>query len=951
MRQGQAGVERQAIFGPYVLAPERRLLTRQGAPVAVGARALEVLIALVSENGRVLTHRQLVERAWAGLTVEESNLRVAVSGLRKTLGEGENGARYIENVVGRGYCFVAPVRWLEFEADEVAPSPAPVKLRQSTRLPLPAARVIGRESVVDKLAAAMGDRALITLVGAGGLGKTTVAALVAQTLKARSGLETVFVDLSAATDEAALTKAVAVALGLDGPGRELVEAIVACLATHRLLLVLDGCEHVVEAAAAFCDRLTRSLDAYLVLATSREALRVEAETIHLLEPLAFPSAEEDPALEGLLAYSAVQLFIERAQVSGRRGPWTPAEARLAGDICRRLDGVALAIELVASRVGALGLTGVADLLDDTLGLQWPGRRDAAPRHQTLQALLDWSHDLLGERDRRVLRRLCLFTGPFTLRDAHAVAGEPGDDTLDVANALTSLVDKSLVWTSHGGAGPVQFRLLDTTRAYALAKLGRSQETDMVAERHAAQVLARLTADGVGQGASLFRTNAPSAPPAVGDVLAALRWAQVARPREMFAGLAVAAAPLLLSRAMLDECEAWCARALTALPDERRGGLEELRLLEAVAIARMFGRGNHETVREIIDRGLALAQGLGATVDQVHLLAGQHIFLTRIGDFSAALECGRQCARLCDPVRDPGGAALAQWMLGTSMHLIADQRLAQEAVERGFAYWATADADGADFFGYDHKVRAMIVLCRVLWLRGERVRSAEVGEAALAEAERGGRPVSLCIALIYTATVALWDENWDAAERLVARLIEHAARHGIGPYHGVGLALAGELDIGRERYAQGVETLGRALERLDREAHRILSPALSGTFAKGLHAMGERAKARRRVLAALEEARAIGEHYDLPRLCLIASEIFAEDDPQAGRTYALQALEAARAQSALGLELAAAIALFACEAEGGERAKARQRLEQILTLMPDHDGPMARRGQALLSAAV
>ncbi|WP_066681152.1 winged helix-turn-helix domain-containing protein [Caulobacter sp. CCH9-E1] len=944
---GEAAGARQALFGPYVLAPEQRLLTRQGVPVAIGARALEVLIALVGEHGRVLTHRQLIERAWAGLTVEESNLRVAVSGLRKTLREGEEGARYIENVVGRGYCFVAPVRWLNLPPEHVQPSAAPPAAHNlSTRLPLPAARVIGRDVVVDRLVTTLGERSLISLVGAGGLGKTTVAALVAQALKARAAVEPVFVDLSAADDEAALIKAVAAALGLDGPGRELEETVITALAGHRLLLVLDGCEHLVEAVATFCDRLTRRLDAYRILVTSREALRVEAETVHLLDPLDFPHADDADAAGEPLDYSAVQLFVERAEVSGRRGPWTQAETRLAGDICRRLDGLALAIELVASRVGALGLRGVVDLLDESLGLQWPGRRDAAPRHQTLQALLDWSHDLLNARDQRVLRRLALFTGPFGLKDAHAVAGDPGDDALEVANALTSLVDKSLVWTSHGGAGPVQFRLLDTTRAYALAKLTRSGEAATIAERHARQVLARLQ-EGGGSDGSLFQRRAPSAPPTVGDVLAALRWAEAASPDDLFSSLAIGAAPLMLSRALLEDCETWCVRALNRLAEGRRGGGEELRLLEAIAIARMFGRGNHDAVRETIERGLSLAERLKARADQVQLLAGQHIFLTRIGEFSAALDCGRQCAELCDAARDPGGAALAQWMLGTSLHLVADQRRAQEAIDQGFAYWAAADTDGADVFGYDHKVRAMIVLCRALWLRGERARSIEVCEAAVVEAERGGRPVSLCIALIYTATVALWDEDWETADRLVVRLIEHSARHGIGPYHGVGLALAGELDIGRGRYAKGVEGLGQALERLDREAHRILSPAFSGTLAQGLHALGEHAKARRRILAALKDARAIGQHYDLPRLYLIASEVLAGDGEDVRRDYAWQALEAARAGAALSLELAAAMALLSCDA-AKTPGEAQDRVRQLLAAMPDRDGPLARRAADMLS---
>ena len=296
-------------------------------------------------------------------------------------------------------------------------------------------------------------------------------------------------------------------MGLVPSGELVADGLAAFLRDRRTLLVVDSCEHVVDVIAPLLERITREVTGVHVLATTREVLRVEGENVYRLPPLDTPQASESLSARGAMGFSAVQLFVERAAARGVSLSLSDDDAPVVADICRRLDGIALAIEFAASRVEAHGIRGTASLLENRFKMLWHGRRTALPRHQTLGGLLDWSYNLLGELERTLLRRLSLFVGVFSLDAVAAVANDVDAD--DAVDALGSLVDKSLVTSVDVGGTGVLYRLLDTTRAYAQAKLEESGERPLIASRHARYLCELLTQESPGSAAresALTRTN-------------------------------------------------------------------------------------------------------------------------------------------------------------------------------------------------------------------------------------------------------------------------------------------------------------------------------------------------------------------------------------------------------------------------------------------------------------
>lgn len=451
-------------FGPYRLILAQRLLLRGEERVDVGSRALDILIALAEAPGDVVGQRQLMARAWPDVVVGDGSLRVTIAELRKVLGDGQNGGRYITNVTGRGYCFVAPI---DRSTAQPSASTPPLPLASETRpvakhqLPSRLARMVGRDRAVDALSMLLTSRRFVNVVGPGGMGKTTVAVSVAHALLDEFDNAVYFVDLGAVTNATLVPSAVAAVLGAFVQAQDPLPGLLAFLAGRRLLLVLDNCEHVIDAAASLTERLHSEAPQVHILTTSRESLRVEGEHVHLLVPLDYPTAREDLTAAESLATPAVQLFMERAFASGYTLELTDADAPTVAAICSRLDGIPLAIELAGSRVGAYGLQGTADLLSNRFKLLWQGRRSAPPRHKTLAAMLDWSFNLLSDRDRRVLGRLSIFVGLFTLEAAQAVGADDQIDALEVADAVASLIGKSLIWVVPID-GAVHHRLLDPT---------------------------------------------------------------------------------------------------------------------------------------------------------------------------------------------------------------------------------------------------------------------------------------------------------------------------------------------------------------------------------------------------------------------------------------------------------------------------------------------------------
>jgi DNA-binding winged helix-turn-helix (wHTH) protein/energy-coupling factor transporter ATP-binding protein EcfA2 len=417
-RRVEEGPGEVAAFGPFRLLSAARRLERDGKPVEIGGRALDVLVELVKQAGRVVSKAELLSAIWADTTVVEGVLRTHVYSLRKALGDGVAGARYVTSVAGRGYCFVAPVvRSAAGPTIAVAPNAWKVPHGLPPRL----ARMAGRDDAVRTLSAQLAEHRFVTVLGAAGIGKTTVAVAVGHALLDDFAGAVRFVELGALTDPALVAATVASSLGVQMQTGDALESLQALLKDKRFLLVLDNCEHVADAAASLAEHLFSRAPGVHLLTTSREALRVEGEHAHRLGPLETPTEVVGMSADTVQTFASVQVFLERAAAGGWTGELTNEDALIVAETCRRLDGVPLALELAASLVGQYGLQGTAAVLDDRLRLLWQrGRRTAPPRQQTIHALVAWSYDRLPEHERVVLRRLSVFVGTFPFDAAKAV---------------------------------------------------------------------------------------------------------------------------------------------------------------------------------------------------------------------------------------------------------------------------------------------------------------------------------------------------------------------------------------------------------------------------------------------------------------------------------------------------------------------------------------------------
>ena len=491
-------------FEPFELNVFERSLTQAGVAVPLGGRAFDLLLALIERSGETVGKNELIAQVWPDVTVEEGSLRVHMSALRKALGDGKmGGQRYIANVQGRGYRFVATVR-RQAQDNETRNTFA-----RRSNLPAALGRMIDRDEAVLEIQALLRTERLLTIFGTGGIGKTTVALAVGHAAFADFSEAVYFVDLSTARDRDQLLGAVASGLGLAEQHAKPEDALHDGLGPRKGLIFLDSCEHVIDETSALANCILRRCPDIGILATSRQALHVIGERMFRLPPLACPPEQPMLTAAQLLSYPAVQLFVERARARGTDFKLSDDDASAVTEICRKLDGVPLAIELAAVRAAVFGLKDTAARLGSRLDLLKFGRRTAHPRHQTLRTTLDWSHDHLSEVERLVLRRVAIFIGSFTLDTAVAIAEEEEGMGHDVADAIESLVDKSLV-VAEVNTHEASYRLLDTTRTYALEKLLHSGEHDAIATQHA-NLLSKLLEEN---SVDLFEIQSPTPEPAV-----------------------------------------------------------------------------------------------------------------------------------------------------------------------------------------------------------------------------------------------------------------------------------------------------------------------------------------------------------------------------------------------------------------------------------------------------
>ena len=921
-----------ASFGPFRLSPTRRVIERDGVPLALGDRALDILVALVERPGEIVSHRDLIARVWRDLVVSPGSLRVHMSALRKALGDGEGGARYIENVTGQGYCFVAQIT-----RETAAASPArtveyPDAARKRLVLPPKLARMVGRDQVVRSIGDDLIAERFVTIIGPGGMGKTTVAIAVAHDMLEEFSGAVCFVDIGTVTDAELLAATIATSLGLSVQTADAVPTLLEYLRTLRILLVFDNCEHVIDAIATLAEAIFREAPGVHILATSREALRVEGEHAYWLPALASPSPQSSMKAVDVLAFPAVQLFMERAAAGGARFELTDESAPIVAGLCGRLEGNALAIELAAGRAGSHGIAATADLLNKNLGLDWHGRRTALPRHQTLRALLDWSYGFLPDAEQLALRRLSVLVGAFTVEAASAIVGGGQADEAGTLNTLDALVAKSLVSALTGDDGSARYRLLETTRIYAREKLLESGEASVTARRHAEYFTKLLNSRHGGLIDLEYTGRAHALREHLGNVRAALEWCFPEGERVADATLAVdlaaAAAPVFFELSLLSESCNWSAAGLAALDASTRGDRREMLLQSTWAISSMWLRGNSDDVLVAIARGMQLAHPLDEPSQRLRLLVTRHLFLTRLADFRGALTAAQEWDAAAKQVGDVTCMAISDLMQGVARHFLGDQAAARRHLDAGFA---RAGERHLQLCGNDHRVRALIVLSRVLWLSGLPERAIETARQAVATAMRSGKPLDTCFALLYTTPVYLWCGHWDAAQDILEQLVNHTHWPVLKPFHSSAAALQGALLIGREDTERGISMVQAALQKMRDERQNVIGALVACWLADGLTTAGRSVEALTVIRNARRDAARCAGAVQLPELLRVQARILLSIS-QANEARAVRLLvrscRIARRQSALSWELRAALDLARLRARKGECEQARQLLATI-----------------------
>ena len=473
-------------FGRFELDPAARTLLEDGRPVPLGTRAFDLLATLASRAGELVTKREILTRVWPGLVVEENNIQVQVSTLRKLL-----GASALATIPGRGYRFEASVESRDGAGRSPTTLPAPPADAQArSNLPASVPLLFGRASEVEAIGALVRRHLLVTVVGAGGIGKTRVAQSVAMAARASPGEYpdgTWWVELATIADGRLVAASIANALGMSLPhDRDPDAAVAQILAQKRMLLVIDNCEHLSDAVASLVSALRAAAPRVRLLVTSQETLKVAEEHVYRIGPLAL---HDGGTLDEIAQSGAVALFVARAQAAEPTFALTSVNSRGVIEICRRLDGIPLAIEFAAARVPLLGVEGLRTRLDERFNLLTGGARVVLRRHQTLRATLEWSYALLTADEQTTFRRLAVFAGSFSLEAAQHVVTDDRIDPWAALDHLGALVDKSMVLVE--GERTPRYRFLETTRAYALERLAEAGETQAMLRRHAEATLGAL----------------------------------------------------------------------------------------------------------------------------------------------------------------------------------------------------------------------------------------------------------------------------------------------------------------------------------------------------------------------------------------------------------------------------------------------------------------------------
>jgi predicted ATPase len=866
----------------------------------------------------------LIARVWGPLVVDEGSLRFHIASLRKALEIDGVDAGYVRNIPGIGYCLAAPVSWVAASPGERNAVAEPAIVSHLPRRPL---RVVGRHGAVADITTQLKDWRFVSIVGAGGIGKTTVALAIAHEVLSEFAGEVYLLDLAAVQSAHLVPAALASLLGVPVVSETPLPAILAFLRERRLLLLLDSCEHLIEPVAALAEEIFRGSSRLHILATSRESLRAEGERVYHLPPLGYPRSDpRSLSASQALQFPAVQLFVDQVAAGGYPFELTDVDAPIVAEMCRRLDGIALALELAASRVGVHGVQGTASMLNNQFSLLWRGRRTALPRHQTLSATLDWSYQLLSEAERRTLRRLAVFIGPFSLEAAQYVVGE-NLDLAAVTETLATLAEKSLV--ALGSGSTVRYRLLDTTRAYAWLRLVESGEQMPIALRHAEYITERL--QRLQPSVSM-----PSSPEAVsffvehlGSVRAALEWCFSAQGNiATGARLASASAPLFLWLSMLAEPIAWIERALDSFGLQQQPASIQLNLQACLGFALVNTTHSASGARAAFSKALTLAERLEDTACQLLLLHGIYRVEMRSGELRGLAELTHRFEAAAKHMNDLVSDGIAHGIRACTCCFAGQHSEVLTHARIALGHPLHSPRINATLYGYTHRIGARNVLARSLWTLGYPDQAVLVAGECVAEADRLADPPAIVYSLVWNVLVYLRVGDWPTADRLLARLVDRAAEGRMATYYPGALGFQGILAVLRGELSRGTELLQTALESMRTSGYELHRGLFSGALAEGLANAGQSELAHATIADAIAWAKDRGALADIPELLRVKAEILMTlpgTDGAEAEACLESSLELARAQSALSLELRAATSLARLWAGNG-------RVAQALTLL-------------------
>jgi predicted ATPase/DNA-binding winged helix-turn-helix (wHTH) protein len=751
-------------FGAFELNPERSVLLRDGASVRIGSRAFVLLSALVERAGQVISNEELTARVWADINVSESNLRVHLAAIRKILNGGDKSVESIVTIPGVGYRFVLPV----------AVQKATIRQRNSSNVPALLAELIGRDAVIEDVLENINRFRFVSIIGSGGIGKTSLALAVSASAISRYDDGACLVDLTPLDNSSSLPIAVASALKLSSSHGSDEAGVVDHLRTRKMLLVFDNCEHLIEAAACLAERLLSQCPDLHLLTTSREPLRAQGEFVRRLLPLQSPPVG-DPSLSmaEAMSFPAVQLFLNRAASTHSNFVLREGDAAELAELCAKLDGIPLAIELAAAWVDSFDIKTLVRELDNCLEFLTRGRRTAQERHRTLRATLDWSFRLLTNSEQLLFVRLGVFRSSFKRDAVLAIAVDQLLNAEDVLDGLANLAAKSLVVVTSDEAGPL-YRLLDTTRVYANEKLVDLGESDRIRRLHA-NYFNELIKEMDSQRIPAMPAHHSTYSRIVDELRAAIPWC-LSPTGDPALGVEIitSSAYLWSELSLLEDYKRYADQAMMVIRKSPNSAREELRLLNATGPAIYETLGSVPELHKTAVRILELAVHLDdRTVMKGGLLSMWRYHHGR-GEYLEALEISEKIREFLEsnPSNDLWWIPLKSLSL-LYLGRITEARSILAEIDDRIPF---PDFDITASYGYNVSVAINGALARILWLLGMPDSASACAEACVNSALAAGNDVGICFGLTLAGCpISLWQRDFHAFDRYFCLLKEHAVR--------------------------------------------------------------------------------------------------------------------------------------------------------------------------------